>query len=88
MSLNSFPPFLYKNSRRFKVKDSESKEDERSKKQYPLKELETMSVFTVYSPYTGGQDRQNSCEGNFQSQLCLNVSTNDGLNPWSVPVPF
>lgn len=76
MSLNSFPLFLYKDSRRFKVKDSESKEEERSKKQYPLKELETMSVFTVYGPFTGGQDRQISCGGHFQSQHCLNVFFN------------
>lgn len=79
---------MYKDSRRFNVKDSESKEEERSKKQYPLSEIERMPVFTVYGPYTGGQDRQISCGGHFQSQHCLNVSTNDELNPRSVPVPF
>lgn len=39
MSLNSFPFFFFlqKDSRHLEVKDIESKEEERSKKQYPLK---------------------------------------------------
>ena len=84
-----FPPFfLQKDSRYLEVKDIESKEEERSKKQYPFERiatclLEKLSVFIVY-----GQDRQICCGGHFQSQPCLNVSTNDGLNPLSVPVFF
>ncbi|KAK2556060.1 THO complex subunit 2 [Acropora cervicornis] len=77
-----------KDSRYLEVKDIESKEEERSKKQYPFERiatclLEKLSVFIVY-----GQDRQICCGGHFQSQQCLNVSTNDRLNPLSVPVFF